>query len=146
MVDLLTELRNRLDATYVFISHDLSLVRHLADRIGVMYLGRLVELGTVDEVFRPPYHPYTRALLSSIPVPDPSAPASTVRLEGAVPSARRPPSGCRFHTRCASKIGRICEEVEPLLQRVDGTHWLACHIPVEDLRRERPIRPAPRST
>ena len=146
MVDLLTELRNRLDATYVFISHDLSLVRHLADRIGVMYLGRLVELGTVDEIFRPPYHPYTRALLSSIPVPDPSAPASTVRLEGAVPSARRPPSGCRFHTRCASKIGRICEEVEPLLQRVDGTHWLACHIPVEDLRRERPIRPAPRST
>ncbi|PYN60568.1 MAG: ABC transporter ATP-binding protein, partial [Candidatus Rokuibacteriota bacterium] len=82
----------------------------------------------------------------SIPVPDPAAPASTVRLEGAVPSARRPPSGCRFHTRCASKIGRICEEVEPLLQRVDGTHWLACHIPVEDLRRERPIRPAPRST
>ena len=146
MVDLLTELRNRLDATYVFISHDLSLVRHLADRIGVMYLGRLVELGTVDEIFRPPYHPYTRALLSSIPVPDPAAPASTVRLEGAVPSARRPPSGCRFHTRCASKIGRICEEVEPLLQRVDGTHWLACHIPVEDLRRERPIRPAPRST
>ena len=146
MVDLLTELRNRLDATYVFISHDLSLVRHLADRIGVMYLGRLVELGTVDEIFRPPYHPYTRALLSSIPVPDPSAPRSTVRLEGAVPSARRPPSGCRFHTRCASKIGRICEEVEPLLQRVDGTHWLACHIPVEDLRRERPIRPAPRST
>ena len=146
MVDLLTELRNRLDAAYVFISHDLSLVRHLADRIGVMYLGRLVELGTVDEIFRPPYHPYTRALLSSIPVPDPAAPASTVRLEGAVPSARRPPSGCRFHTRCASKIGRICEEVEPLLQRVDGTHWLACHIPVEDLRRERPIRPAPRST
>jgi len=146
VVDLLTELRSRLDATYVFISHDLSLVRHLADRIGVMYLGRLVELGTVDEIFRPPYHPYTRALLSSIPVPDPSAPRSTVRLEGAVPSARRPPSGCRFHTRCASKIGRICEEVEPLLQRVDGTHWLACHIPVEDLRRERPIRPAPRST
>src|SRR5437879_5141557 len=146
MVDLLTELRNRLDATYVFISHDLILVRHLADRIGVMYLGRLVELGTVGEIFRPPYHPYPRALLSSIPVPDPSGPRSTVRLEGAVPSARRPPSGCRFHTRCASKIGRICEEVEPLLQRVDGTHWLACHIPVEDLRRERPIRPAPRST
>jgi len=142
VVDLLTELRNRLDATYVFISHDLSLVRHLADRIGVMYLGRLVELGTVDEIFRPPYHPYTRALLSSIPVPDPSAPAATVRLEGAVPSARRPPSGCRFHTRCPGKLGRICEEVEPPLQRADGTHWLACHIPLEELRRERPVRSA----
>jgi peptide/nickel transport system ATP-binding protein len=141
VVDLLTELRNRLDATYVFISHDLSLVRHLADRIGVMYLGRLVELGTVGEIFRPPYHPYTRALLSSIPVPEPSAPAATVRLEGAVPSARRPPSGCRFHTRCPSKLGPICEELEPPLQRADGTHWLACHIPLEDLRRERPVRP-----
>jgi oligopeptide/dipeptide ABC transporter ATP-binding protein len=141
VVDLLTELRNRLDATYVFISHDLSLVRHLADRIGVMYLGRLVELGRVGEIFRPPYHPYTRALLSSIPVPDPSAPAATVRLEGAVPSARRPPSGCRFHTRCPSKLGPICEELEPPLQRADGTHWLACHIPLEDLRRERPVRP-----
>jgi oligopeptide/dipeptide ABC transporter ATP-binding protein len=141
VVDLLTGLRNRLDATYVFISHDLSLVRHLADRIGVMYLGRLVELGTVGEIFRPPYHPYTRALLSSIPVPDPSAPAATVRLEGAVPSARRPPSGCRFHTRCPSKLGPICEEIEPPLQRADGTHWLACHIPLEDLRRGGPVRP-----
>jgi peptide/nickel transport system ATP-binding protein len=142
VVDLLTELRSRLDATYVFISHDLSLVRHLADRIGVMYLGRLVELGTVGEIFRPPYHPYTRALLSSIPVPDPSARAATVRLEGAVPSARRPPSGCRFHTRCPSKLGRICEDVEPPLQNADGTHWLACHIPLENLRREAPVRPA----
>ena len=141
VVDLLTELRSRLDATYVFISHDLSLVRHLADRIGVMYLGRLVELGTVGEIFRPPYHPYTRALLSSIPVPDPSARAATVRLEGTVPSARRPPSGCRFHTRCPSKLGRICEDVEPPLRRADGTHWLACHIPLEDLRREPPVRP-----
>jgi peptide/nickel transport system ATP-binding protein len=142
VVDLLTELRGQLDATYVFISHDLSLVRHLADRIGVMYLGRLVELGTVDEIFRPPYHPYTRALLSSIPVPDPSAPPAAVRLEGTVPSARRPPSGCRFHTRCPSKLGRICEELEPPLQRADGTHWLACHIPLGDLRREPPVRPA----
>jgi len=141
IVDLLMELRVRLDASYVFISHDLSLVRHLADRIGVMYLGKLVELGTVDEIFSPPYHPYTRALLSSIPVPDPSAPAATVRLEGAVPSARHPPSGCRFHTRCPSKLGRICEEVEPPLQRADGTRWLACHIPLEDLRREPPVRP-----
>jgi peptide/nickel transport system ATP-binding protein len=107
-----------------------------------MYLGRLVELGTVGEIFRPPYHPYTRALLSSIPVPDPSARAATVRLEGTVPSARRPPSGCRFHTRCPSKLGRICEEVEPPLQNADATHWLACHIPLEDLRREPPVRPA----
>ena len=142
IVELLTELRHRLDASYLFISHDLSLVRHVADRIGVMYLGKLVELGTVDEIFSPPYHPYTRALLSSIPVPDPSAANAAVRLEGTVPSARRPPSGCRFHTRCPSKLGRICEEVEPPLQRADGTRWLACHIPLEDLRRELPVRPA----
>src|SRR6266478_2075243 len=142
VVDLLTELRSRLDATYVFISHDLSLVRHVADRIGVTYLGKLVELGTVDEIFSPPYHPYTRALLSSIPVPDPSAAAAAVRLEGTVPSARRPPSGCRFHTRCPSKVGRICEEVEPPWQHADGTRWLACHIPLEELRRELPVRPS----
>ncbi len=142
VVDLLLELRVGVAASYVFISHDLSLVRHVADRVGVMYLGQLVELGTVAEIFSPPYHPYTRALLSSIPVPDPSAPTATVGLEGAVPSAHRPPSGCRFHARCPSKLGRICEDVEPPRRQASATHWLACHIPLEDLRREPPVRPA----
>src|SRR5204862_7728690 len=106
MVDLLTELRNRLDATYVFISHDLSLVRHIADRVGVMYLGRLVELGTVEDVFHPPSHPYTRALLSAVPRVGARGSLAVIRLEGGVPSAQNPPAGCRFHTRCPDRIGR----------------------------------------
>ena len=141
IVQLLMDLQARLSASYLFISHDLGVVRHVADRIGVMYLGKLVELGSADEVFRPPYHPYTRALLSAVPVPDPSAPAPTVRLEGTVPSARRPPAGCRFHTRCPSKLGRICEEMEPPLLSAGGTHVLACHIPLDELRRQPPVRP-----
>jgi peptide/nickel transport system ATP-binding protein len=136
IIRLLMELRGALGASYLLISHDLSLVRHVAGRVGVMYLGRLVELGTVDEVFRPPFHPYTRALLSAVPRADPAATRSSIRLEGAVPSAQHPPSGCRFHTRCPSKIGPICEQVEPPLQAAGPTHWIACHIPLVELRRQ----------
>jgi peptide/nickel transport system ATP-binding protein len=136
IIRLLMELRQALGASYLFVSHDLSLVRHVAHRVGVMYLGKLVEIGRADEVFRPPSHPYTRALLSAVPRPDPSAPRSVIRLEGAVPSAQYPPPGCRFQTRCPSKVGRICEEVVPPLQRVGETHWIACHIPIDELRRE----------
>jgi oligopeptide/dipeptide ABC transporter ATP-binding protein len=136
IIRLLMELRGSLGASYLLISHDLSLVRHVAGRVGVMYLGRLVELGTVDEVFRPPFHPYTRALLSAVPRADPAAARSSIRLEGAVPSAQHPPSGCRFHTRCPSKIGPICEQVEPPLQAAGPTHWIACHIPLVELRRQ----------
>src|SRR5262245_10862490 len=139
IVRLLTEIRKPLRASYLLISHDLSLVRHVADRVGVMYLGKLVEMGTVDEIFRPPSHPYTRALLSAIPRPDPSAPRDRIRLEGAVPSAQDPPSGCRFHTRCPDKVGRICEEQEPPMLRAGGSHWIACHIPLDALRREPPV-------
>jgi len=139
IIRLLMELRQTLGASYLLVSHDLSLVRHVAHRVGVMYLGKLVQLGTIDEVFRPPSHPYTRALLSAVPRPDPAAPRSAIRLEGAVPSAQHPPSGCRFHTRCPSKVGRICEEVEPPPQRAGETHWLACHIPLEELRRQPPV-------
>jgi peptide/nickel transport system ATP-binding protein len=141
IIRMLMELRGPLGASYLLISHDLSLVRHVAHRVGVMYLGRLVELGTVDEIFRPPSHPYTRALLSAVPRPDPSASRAVIRLEGAVPSAQHPPPGCRFHTRCPSKVGRICEEVEPPLQRAGESHWIACHIPLETLRREPPVLP-----
>jgi peptide/nickel transport system ATP-binding protein len=142
IVRLLGELREELAAAYLFISHDLSLVRHVADRIGVMYLGKLVELGSVEAVFAPPYHPYTRALLSAIPVPDPSAPSAPVPLAGTVPSAQHPPPGCAFQTRCPGKIGPVCEEVEPPLREAGPGHWIACHIPLETLRREAPVRPA----
>jgi peptide/nickel transport system ATP-binding protein len=152
IIRLLTDLRRAERASYMLISHDLALVRHVADRIGVMYLGRLVELGTVVEVFGPPSHPYTRALLSAVPRPDPAARGSRITLEGSVPSAQHPPSGCRFHTRCPNKIGRVCEELEPPLARVSATHWIACHIPLDELRAlEHPIElatrpPAPEET
>jgi peptide/nickel transport system ATP-binding protein len=136
IIRLLMEIRAPLRASYLLISHDLSLVRHVAHRVGVMYLGKLVEMGTVDEIFRPPSHPYTRALLSAVPRPDPFASRASIRLEGAVPSAQHPPTGCRFHTRCPDKVGRICEEVEPPLLRAGESHWIACHIPLDALRRE----------
>jgi peptide/nickel transport system ATP-binding protein len=139
IVRLLVGLRRELGAAYLFISHDLGLVRHVAGRVGVMYLGRLVELGSVEDVFAPPSHPYTRALLSAIPVPDPTAPGAALRLEGAVPSAQRPPAGCRFHTRCPVKLGPVCEEAEPPLRAAGPGHWIACHIPLETLRREHPF-------
>jgi oligopeptide/dipeptide ABC transporter ATP-binding protein len=134
IVRLLMRLRRGLRASYLMISHDLSLVRHVADRVGVMYLGRLVELGTVEEVFHPPSHPYTRALLSAVPRVGPGGSRAVIRLEGSVPSAQNPPAGCRFHTRCPDRIGRICEETEPPLRRVSATHWIACHIPVDELK------------
>jgi len=136
IIRLLTELRRALGASYLMITHDLSLVRHVAARIGVMYLGRLVEIGTAAEVFRAPSHPYTRALLSAVPRPDPAARGRPIRLEGTVPSAQHPPSGCRFHTRCPQKIGRVCEEVEPPWERASATHWIACHIPIAELSRD----------
>ena len=144
IIRLLMDLQGALGASYLLISHDLSLVRHVAHRVGVMYLGKLVELGTVDEIFRPPSHPYTRALLSAVPSHDPSASRAIIRLEGAVPSAQRPPSGCRFQTRCPVKVGRICEEVDPPFVRAAETHWIACHIPLDALRRASPLlSPAP---
>jgi len=135
IIRLLAELRRTLSASYLMISHDLSLVRHVAARVGVMYLGRLVEIGAVDEVFRAPSHPYTRALLSAVPRPDPAVPGRPIRLEGNVPSAQHPPTGCRFHTRCPQKIGRVCEEAEPPWARASATHWIACHIPIAELSR-----------
>jgi oligopeptide/dipeptide ABC transporter ATP-binding protein len=133
IIRLIAELRQTLGASYLLISHDLSLVRHVATRIGVMYLGRLVEIGTAAEVFRAPSHPYTRALLSAVPRPDPAAPGRPIRLEGSVPSAQHPPAGCRFHTRCPQKIGRLCEQEEPPWERASATHWIACHIPIAEL-------------
>jgi peptide/nickel transport system ATP-binding protein len=137
IVRLLMELRVSLRASYLMISHDLALVRHVAHRVGVMYLGRLVEVGTVEDVFRPPSHPYTRALLSAVPRPDPTRAPAMIRLEGSVPSAQSPPTGCPFHTRCPVKIGPLCEEAEPPLRRASATHWIACHIPLEELEEHR---------
>lgn len=134
VLTLLLDLQRELRTSYLFISHDLSVVRYLSDYIAVMYLGVFSEVGTAEEVFNPPYHPYTEALLSAIPIADPQAEQKMVRLKGPVPSSIDPPSGCRFHTRCHRKMGKICESQIPPEIQVSETHRIQCHLPLEKLK------------
>jgi oligopeptide/dipeptide ABC transporter ATP-binding protein len=133
VLNLLVDLREQFNLTYLFIAHDLSVVRHISDRVGVMYLGKLVELGPPAAIYETPAHPYTRALLSAVPIPDPKAERRRKRviLTGDVPSPANPPSGCRFHTRCwlYEKLGRPenCRTEDPELRLVGGDHRAACH-------------------
>ena len=139
VTELLMDIQREHKTTLLFISHDLSVVRYLADRIVVMYLGRIMERGTTAEVFNPPYHPYTEALLSAVPIADPKIEKRHIVLEGAPPSALDPPKGCPFHTRCPRKVGAICEQERPP-ERADGEgHVIACHIPLEELRGVEPV-------
>ncbi len=133
LMNLLVDLQESQGTSYLFISHDLAAVRHLADWIAVVYLGRIWEIGSAHDVFGPPRHPYTEALLSALPIPDPDAPQEHIRLYGSVPSAVNIPSGCRFHTRCPRKIGLICETQEPLWQEGENWHRICCHIPMTEL-------------
>jgi peptide/nickel transport system ATP-binding protein len=133
LMNLLVDLQESKGTSYLFISHDLSAVRHLSDWIAVVYLGRLWEIGSAEDVFVPPYHPYTEALLSALPIPDPDIKQELIRLKGSVPSAMNIPTGCRFHTRCPRKIGEICEKEEPPWQNMGYYHQLCCHIPAEEL-------------
>ena len=133
ILNLLVELQAERDTAYLFISHDLGVVRYLSDRIAVLYLGRLMELGTAEVVFSGPHHPYTEALLSAVPTID-GEQRERIRLEGDIPSAADPPSGCVFHTRCPRKLGAICESEEPPLVEVEPAHHMRCHIPIEELR------------
>ncbi|SMF04794.1 peptide/nickel transport system ATP-binding protein [Tistlia consotensis] len=136
---LLMDIQRSYRTTLLFISHDLSLVRYLADRVVVMYLGHIVEQGTTDEVFSPPYHPYTEALLSAVPIADTSVHKKRIILEGALPSVLNPPKGCPFNTRCHRKIGRVCETEAPP-NRVDAPgHEILCHIELEELRAVEPV-------
>ncbi|GAB4049225.1 ABC transporter ATP-binding protein [Catellatospora paridis] len=133
VMNLLDQLQNEFNLSYIFIAHDLSVVRHIADRVGVMYLGKMVEVGTDDDIYIRPTHPYTQALLSAVPVPDPTARQrkAVIRLEGDVPSPANPPSGCRFRTRCW-KAQEICATEPPLLQiRPTSGHPSACHFAQE---------------
>jgi oligopeptide transport system ATP-binding protein len=129
VVNMLQDLQNELGLTYLFIAHDLSMVKHISDRIGVMYLGKMVELAGSDELYDNPNHPYTQALLSAIPVPDPDVTKATKRivLEGDVPSPINPPSGCRFRTRCSYAM-EICKEQEPAFIEISPNHFSACHL------------------
>lgn len=126
ILNLLQELQGKFGLTYLFISHDLSVVQHISDRIAVMYLGKIVELSTGEEIFGQAYHPYTVALLSSTPVPDPDARRARIILEGGVPSPANPPPGCRFHPRCP-KANSICSQLEPKPVDIGGGHLVACH-------------------
>lgn len=129
IVNMLEDMQNDLSLTYLFIAHDLSVVRHISNRIGVMYLGNLVELAESNELNKKPLHPYTKTLLSAVPVPDPVKSRSRKRiiLEGDIPSPMNPPSGCRFHTRCAYAQPR-CKEAVPELRELSPGHFAACHL------------------
>jgi len=133
ILNLLVELQAERGVSYIFISHDLGVVRYISDRIAVLYLGRVMELGPADVVFRGPHHPYTEALLSAVPTIDGGG-RERIRLEGDIPSAAEPPSGCVFHTRCPRRVGSICDEVEPPLVDVEPGHLMRCHIPIDELR------------
>jgi peptide/nickel transport system ATP-binding protein len=134
ILNLLADIQRARGTAMLFISHDLSVVRHLSDYVAVMYLGQVCEIGRTDEVFAPPCHPYTEALLSAVPEPDPRPRPGRIRLHGSVPSALDPPAGCPFHTRCPRKLGIICETTPPPVQAASPTHRIACHIPLADLR------------
>ncbi|MBN1179000.1 MAG: ABC transporter ATP-binding protein [Anaerolineae bacterium] len=138
VLNLLLEVQNEMGTTMAFIAHDLSVVRFFCDTIAVMYLGQIVEIGPAEAIYAPPYHPYTEALLSAVPIPDPRVEQKHIRLMGGVPSALHPPSGCRFHTRCPRRSllpdgGAICETTVPPWQQVTEEHRIFCHIPLEEL-------------
>ena len=142
VTDLLMEIQREHKTTLLFISHDLSIVRYLSDRVMVMYLGHVVELGTTEQVFSPPYHPYTEALLSAVPIADTSVEKQHIVLEGDIPSAMNPPSGCPFQTRCRWKSqvpGDLCEKEVPPVRMLDGDHQIKCHLSDEILNRMEPV-------
>ncbi len=127
VLNLMQDLQKELKLTYIFIAHDLGVVRHISDRVGVMYLGRLVEIAPSEVLYAEPLHPYTKALLSAVPVPDPSYKREQIILEGDIPSPSNPPSGCTFHTRCPYRMD-VCSKVSPSLEEVKPDQFVACHL------------------
>lgn len=127
VLNLLNELKHDLDLTYIFVAHDLSVVEYISDRVGVMYLGNFVEVGEKEKIYSNPMHPYTQALLFAVPVPDPTAKRERILLEGSIPSAHKPPTGCKFHTRCP-KCMECCKTQAPERYEVDDGHYVYCHL------------------
>jgi peptide/nickel transport system ATP-binding protein len=136
---LLIDIQRREGTTLLFISHDLSVVRYLSDRIVVMYLGQIMEQGRTREVFAPPYHPYTEALLAAVPIADQRYSKRKVLLTGEIPSASNPPAGCRFSTRCPYRIVGTCDLRPPPVQEFAASHRIACHLPREELLAMQPV-------
>lgn len=136
---LLMDIQRDYGTTLLFISHDLSVVRYLSDRVVVMYLGQIMEQGTVDDVYAPPYHPYTEALLSAVPIADTSVEKKEIVLEGNLPSVLNPPKGCPFASRCPRKVGAICDDQRPPEHDAGNGHKIACHIPLEELQKMDPV-------
>ena len=132
IINLLKELQNKMGLTYVFISHDLSVVKYITDRILVMYLGNMMEMGDTEGIFNNPLHPYTQALFSAVPVPDPDIKMNRIILEGDIPSPANPPSGCKFHTRCSRCMG-VCAAKAPRYVEVEPGHHVACHLYEADI-------------
>jgi len=145
VINLLLEIQQVFGSSMIFIAHDLSVVRFFSDDIAVMYLGQIVEIGPADAIYTPPYHPYTEALLSAVPIPDPDVEQKDLRLSGNVPSALNPPDGCRFHTRCPRRHdmlpdgGKICETESPPWRDSQKGHRIFCHIPIEELAKIDPV-------
>ena len=127
IINLLNDLQEKYQLTYIFISHDLSVVEHISDDVGVMYLGGLVEYGSKKSIFENPLHPYTQALLSAAPIPDPAAKMNRIILEGSIPSPINPPAGCKFHTRCWECMD-ICTKIVPKMKEIEPGHTVACHL------------------
>ena len=145
VINLLLEIQHTFGTSMIFIAHDLSVVRYFSDDIAVMYLGRIVEIGPAERIYEPPYHPYTEALLSAVPIADPEAEQKEIRLSGNVPSALNPPSGCYFHTRCPRRAemlpdgGKICTMEKPPWQQSESGHRILCHIPIDKLMEIEPV-------
>jgi len=127
VLNLMQDLQKELELTYLFIAHDLSVVEHISDRVGVMYLGKLIEIADKDTIYEKPLHPYTQALLSAVPIPNPRIKKERIILEGSIPSPLNPPSGCTFHTRC-KHAKEICKKVVPEFKEVEPNHFTSCHL------------------
>ena len=128
VINLLADLQDQFRLSYLFIAHDLAVVQHISSRVAVMYLGRIVELAPAEELYENPRHPYTEALLSAVPTPDPTVKKQRLRLEGEIPNPIHPPTGCHFHTRCPIRELPLCSTEKPELKQTSGGHWVACHL------------------